>query len=421
MAAPPVDLRRLAWRAVAALPGPVRRVATLPVRRRADAELRSLTPMPEADRRLYAGPWNTAGQGWSWARAAERHLPGTAAQNLWAQRSLAQSHFSFPADHEISALAQRGRVREIHGERVLREATHVLHESGRAVLADFHAASMLQDVPALEAAGISHAVLYHGSEIRDLREHAERYPHSPYRVPEREWDDYFRTLQSIVDKNRADLREHAAGGGRVLVSTPDLLDVVPGASWLPLVVDVDRFAGAAAAGVGPLEREVPVILHAPSNPRLKGTGAVEEVLEGMQSAGLVQYRRLSGVPHAQMPAFVADADVVVDQVVLGNPGVLMTEALAAGRVVVAHLTDQVRGRWGASDEALPVLDRAEADVPVVEADPDTLREVLEGVLDDRAAYQAVASRGPAWARRHHDGRAAAAVLGGWLGVEPVDR
>lgn len=421
MAPPPVDLRRLAWRAVGALPGPVRRVATLPVRRRADAELRALAPMPGADRRLYVGPWNTAGQGWAWARAAERHLPGTAAQNLWAQRSLTQPHFHFPADHELSPLAQRGRVREIHGARVLRESTHVLMESGRAVLADFHAASMLEDVPALEAAGVSHAVLYHGSEIRDLREHAERHPHSPYRVPERDWDDYFRTLQSIVDKNRADLRRYAGTGGRVLVSTPDLLDVVPGATWLPLVVDVDRFAGAAAGGVVPLEREVPVVLHAPSNPRLKGTAAVEQVLEGMQRDGLVEYRRLSGVPHAQMPAFVADADVVVDQVVLGNPGVLMTEALAAGRVVVAHLGDEVRGRWGATDEDLPVLDRVEADLPVVEADPDTLREVLEGVVGDRAAYQALASRGHDWARRHHDGRRAAAVLGDWLGVDPADR
>jgi hypothetical protein len=372
--------------------------------------------MPSAERRLYLGPWNTAGQAWAWARAAERHLPGTAAQNLWAQRSLSQSHFHFPADHELSALAQRGRVRQIHGERVLQEATHVLFESGRAVLADFHAASMLDDVPAIEAAGLRHAVVYHGSEIRDLREHAERYPHSPFRVPEREWDDYFRTLQSIVEKNRADLQRYAASGAPVLVSTPDLLDAVPEAAVLPLVVDVDRFAGAAAGGVAPLERDRPVVLHAPSNPRLKGTAALETVLEGMQSAGLVEYRRLRGVPHAQMADFVADADVVVDQLVLGNPGVLMTEALAAGRVVVSHLSDEVRGRWGASDESLSALDRIEADVPVVEADPDTLREVLEEILGERAAYQALASRGSDWARRHHDGRRTAEVLGTWLGA-----
>lgn len=402
------DLRRLAWGALARLPRPVREVATLPVRRRADAQLRALAPMPPADRRLYLGPWNTAGQTWEWARAAERHLPGTAAQNLWAQRTLSQAHFAFHADHEISALAQRGRVREIHGARVLREATHVVHESGRPVLADFHAASMLDDQPALRGAGLASAVLYHGSDIRDLHEHAERYPHSPFRVPEREWGDYLRTLQGIVEKNRADLaRWQDAGGGPVLVSTPDLLDFVPGAAWLPLVVDVDRFAGAAAeAALEPLARERPVVLHAPSNPLLKGTDAVEEVLSGMERAGLVEYRRLTGVPHARMAAFVADADVVVDQVVLGNPGVLVAEALAAGRLVVAHLSEEVRGRF-------------EGALPVLEADPVTLREVLEQVLGDRPTHQELAARGPGWAREHHDGRRAAAVLAPWLGAEPT--
>ncbi|GAA5162393.1 hypothetical protein [Ornithinimicrobium tianjinense] len=402
MADPVNDLRRLAWKGLALLPRPVRDLASLPVRRRADAELRALAAMPGAARRLYLGPWNTAGQAWAWARAAEQRLPDTAAQNLWAQRSLTQAHFHYPADHELSVLAQRGRVREIHGARVLAQASHVLFESGRPVLADFHAASMLDDVAALDAAGVRHGVIYHGSEIRDLREHAQTYAHSPFRAPEREWDDYFLTLQSIVGKNRADLASYAATGAPVFVSTPDLVDFVPGATVLPLVVDVDRFAGAAAAsGVTPLERARPVVLHAPSNPVLKGTAVVEEVLEGMQQAGLVEYRRLSGVPHAQMAAFVADADVVVDQVVLGNPGVLMTEALAAGRLVVTHLRPEVLARWPEAP-------------PVVEADPGSLREMLATVLGDRAAYQELASRGTAWARDQHDGRTAAAVLGRWL-------
>ncbi|ANS77943.1 putative aminotransferase, class-II [Serinicoccus hydrothermalis] len=398
MALPVNRLRRLAWRGLAALPAPVRDLAALPVRRRADAELRALAPMPAAARRLYVGPWNTAGQGYAWAHAAQEHLTGVAAQNLAAARSLAQPGFRFPADHELSVLAQRGHVRSIHGERVLREATHVLFESGRPVLGDLHARSMLDDVAALDAAGVRHAVVYHGSEIRDLRQHAAAYPHSPFGG---EWDDYLRTLQEVVGRNARDL---AAYPGTVLVSTPDLLDVLPGATWLPLVVDVDRFA--AAPGRRALGRERPVVLHAPSNPRLKGTEVVERVLEGLQSAGLVEYRRLAGVPHEQMAAFVADADVVVDQVVLGNPGVLLAETLAAGRLAVAHLAAGVRERMARADRDLG----GDGVVPVVEADAGTLEQALRDVLADRDGHTTLASRGPAWAGRHHDGRRAAAVL-----------
>lgn len=391
-------LRRLAWRGVAALPSPLREAASAPVRRRADAELRALTPMPTAGRRLYLGPWNTAGQAYAWARAAERHLDDVAAQNLWAQRSEQQGHFHYPADHRISVLAQRGRVRQVHGERVLRQATHVVFESGRPVLDSFHRGSMLDDVPTLAAAGIRHAALFHGSEIRDLRAHAETHPHSPFRG---EWDDYLGTLQSIVERNELALGHYA---GPVLVSTPDLLDVLPEATWLPLVVDVERFAGAAARPA--LERDRPVVLHAPSNPRLKGTEVIERVLTGMQSAGLVEYRRLTAVPHAQMAGFVADADVVVDQVVLGNPGVLLAETMAAGRLAVAHLAPGVRDRMAGADVELG----GEGTVPVAQADPDTLEDVLLDVIADRARYADLAARGPAWARRHHDGARAAAVL-----------
>ena len=407
MVDPVNDLRRLAWRALARTPRPVRELASLPVRRRADAQLRALAPMPSGSRRLYVGPWNTAGQAWEWARAAERHLPDVAAQNLWAQRSLSQSHFHYRADHELSVLAQRGRVREIHGERVLREATHVLFESGRPVLSDFHAGSMLDDLPALKSAGICPAVLYHGSEIRDLREHADRYPHSPFRVPERDWDDYFRTLQGIVERNRRDLDHWVEQGLEVFVSTPDLLDMVPGARLLPLVVDVERFAAAAlAGGVRPLERDRPVVLHAPSNPRLKGGTIVKEQMEQLDRRRVIEYRPLGSLHHADMAASIADADIVLDQFALGATGVFAAEAQAAGRIVVAHVAPPVR-------EVLAAVD--DRPLPVVESAPHHVGHVVESILSRADYYRTLAADAQAWARRHHDGRRSAQVLDDWLG------
>lgn len=378
------DLRRAA-RAV-------RRVATLPLVPWADARLRALTPMGyAASRRLYVGPWNTAGQAWEWARAAERHLPDVAAQNLWAQRIASQTHFHYSADHELSVRLQRGHVRQIHGGRVLAEATHVIFESGRPVLDNFHAGSMLDDLPALVGAGISSAVLYHGSEIRDLREHAERFPHSPFRGG---WDDYLRSLQGIVAKNRADL---AAFDGPVLVSTPDLLTVSDRAVWLPIVVDVDRFTTRAPV----LERTRPVVLHAPTNPRLKGGATVREQLEKLHARGLVYYRPLSGVTNAEMPAAIAGADIVLDQFALGATGVFAAEALAAGRVVVAHLADEVRSAMTDSTGQAP---------PVVESSPADVGRVVEQIVAERDRHRDLAASAPAWARRTHDGRRSAQVL-----------
>lgn len=395
--------RRLAWRVTATAPGPVRSLAEGAVRRRGNRELRALEPMPRARRRLYIGPWNTAGQAWEWTRAVREHVPDATAQNLWAQRSADQVHFRFPAEHRLSLLAQRGDVRRIHGERVLREATHVLFESGRPVLANFHAGSMLDDLPTLDMAGIRSAVLYHGSEIRDLREHAQRYPHSPFRG---EWDDYFHTLQTIVERNRADLDDFRGAGDRpVFVSTPDLLDAVPGAVWLPLVVDVDRFASTAPV----LERRRPVVLHAPTNVRLKGGATVRRQMEALATRGAIEYYPIERISATAMPAKLSQADIVLDQFALGATGAFAAEAMAAGRVVLGHLAAVVRDRMREGDPA-------GEEPPVVEATPDTVGEVLERVVTERTANQRLASLGPDWARRNHNGARAASALAPFLGV-----
>jgi hypothetical protein len=98
--------------------------------------------------------------------------------------------------------------------------------------------------------------------------------------------------------------------------------------------------------------------------------------------------------------------VVVDQVVLGNPGVLAAQAMAAGRVVVAHLPQLVRERF-----PLPV--------PVVEATPADLEAVLRNVCADRARYSEQAASGIEFARTLHDGRRSAAVMAGLMGM-PAD-
>src|SRR5690606_41595119 len=115
-------------------------------------------------------------------------------------------------------------------------------------------------------------------------------------------------------------------------------------------------------------------------------------------------RSWSGCGAARAPAA---ADIVIDQIVLGNAGVLTAEATAAGRLVVGHLLPAVR-------ERMTAFDSMGQPPPVLEADPDTLEEVLREILADRATYQAIAARGPAWSRRNHDGTRAADALRPWL-------
>ena len=102
-------------------------------------------------------------------------------------------------------------------------------------------------------------------------------------------------------------------------------------------------------------------------------------------------------------AHLRDADVVVDQVVLGNPGVLAVQALAAGRLVVGHVLPGVRARYA-------------TELPIIEADPATLGDVVRALIADQQAAQAISAAGVAFARQHHDGRDSVRVLREFVGL-----
>ncbi len=352
---------------------------------------------PTGGVRLLVGPANFAGQGWAWSRAAQRHLPGVAARCLVARDG---DGFGFPADQVVPAAVYRSAA-WAHAQEpyVLDHFSHVLGEAGRPVLGLVHGTDCAAENRVLAQAGVQVALVAHGSDVRLPSRHAGQNPFSPFADLDR---DQLDRLQERAERLGRVFAEHP---GPTFVSTPDLLDDVPTARWLPVVVEMDRWAGP----VEPLQRARPIVVHAPSDPRFKGTGLVEPVLSRLAERGLITYRRLGGVPHADLPRLFAEADIVLDQVALGIYSVVACEAMAAGRVVLAHVSDTVRDRVR--------RDAGEA-VPILQADPDSLERVLEGVCAERDRAREQARAGVDFVRRVHDGALSARVLAPFLVSDP---
>ncbi|MFP5333966.1 MAG: glycosyltransferase [Actinomycetes bacterium] len=347
----------------------------------------------EAGTVLGIGPANMAGQAWAWAKAVERHLPGVRTEVVAVEKP----RLNFPADVRVAAstFARDTAWQQRQVEHVLGTWSHALLEAGRPVLGTAYGKTFAGDVDVLRGAGIRVGLLFHGSEIRDPRAHARRHRWSPFA----EDTDLTRRLQEVVDQLAPAVR---AFDGPKFVSTPDLLDDVPDARWLPVVVDPD----ASAPGEPPMTRPVPLVVHAPSNTALKGTALVEAALAGLVDSGAVEYRRLQDVPPDEVPALLTEADLVLDQFTIGSYGVLACQAMAAGRVTVGNVAPEVRDRVG-------------GDLPIVQATPEDLETVLRGLLADRDAARAVAAEGPGFVRRFHDGRHSAGVLADFLEIQPA--
>lgn len=358
-----------------------------------------LPPAPDGGPSLLVAPANYAGMGAAWARAAGAHL-GVPAVNLHVVK--ADTPYAFAADHPLTAVdwalpAVRRRV----AQEAVGPATHVLVEAMRPIVDVTGTASTAwdfeggaRDVQALLDSGRRVGLLLHGSESRRPAAHAALYPHSPFG---RLGDPAVARLVTATDTVHRLLEQHADLPR--FVSTPDMVDFVPGATWLPNVVRHDAFV----PGVTLLSRRVPVVLHAPSSPLMKGSDVVDAVLGELSGEGLVEYRRLRDVPPALVADHVRDADLVVDQVHLGNVGVLALEAMACGRVVLGHAIAQVLERYGEP-------------VPLVVVDPTDLREQLLALVADPVRMRELGAEGPDFVRRHHDGRRSAEVLAGFLGL-----
>jgi hypothetical protein len=61
------------------------------------------------------------------------------------------------------------------------------------------------------------------------------------------------------------------------------------------------------------------------------------------------------------------------------------------------------------------------DVPIVQATPDTIEDVLLAIIANPDSFGELAARGPSFVRAVHDGALSAEVLAPFLGAEPARR
>ncbi|HEU4676528.1 MAG TPA: glycosyltransferase, partial [Motilibacteraceae bacterium] len=144
------------------------------------------------------GPANMAGQGWAWGKALERARPDVRVEVVQIDRG---SPLLFPADVTVPAatFARDQDWQRAWAEHGLASWTHALLEAGRPLLGTANGPDFSGDVPVLRAAGVQVGLLFHGSEIRAPRRHAQDYPFSPFQDPD---DELTARLQRQVEALR---------------------------------------------------------------------------------------------------------------------------------------------------------------------------------------------------------------------------
>jgi glycosyltransferase involved in cell wall biosynthesis len=155
---------------------------------------------------------------------------------------------------------------------------------------------------------------------------------------------------------------------------PDLLWVLPErAEFMPYAtIDLREWEPEPLP-----QRDTFTILHAPTNRGVKGTPRVLEAVEALKSRHPeVELLLVENVPHDEVRAMYARADLVIDQLLLGWYGGFAVEAMALGRPVMCYLREE-------DLHFIPAQMREQ--MPIINATPDSIDEVLEAVFLDRAS------------------------------------
>lgn len=348
----------------------------------------ALRRTPSGRRTVVIGPANSAGQAHALARAVHDHDSGISGSS---QALFRPGHLNFPCDVEVSPQDYRqlewqvSRMQEVLSS----DVTHAILESGLGLFGTLNGGDLLGDLPALRHAGIRVAALFHGSDIRSPGRHAELEPDSPYH--DQEFAD---RLRARVERNHQQVRE---SGIDVFVTTTDLLDYVPGATWLPAVIDIGAWQGGRPVRTAPPF----TVVHVPSSPHIKGTSFVQRAAEELERDGLFEVVLLQDVAPEDMPGVIGDADIVLDQFRLGDYGVMACQGMAAGRVVVGHVSERSRARIG-------------HEVPIVQSSGTSLAQTLRELVRDPGSLSRIGQQGQAYAQRFHDGSYSGRVIAEWM-------
>lgn len=335
------------------------------------------------------------------------HCPTSTGGNAWA---LAQAEREIGLDSDVMVFSRgpfgyncdidlRMATRSAFGKALTVSAFlaraavsyDVIHFNfGRSLLSGlpgFLAGLEQRDLPLLRALGKGIVVTYQGCDVRQRGFCESRFDVSACTACGLcdEATDAERARRARVFDRYADA---------IFALNPDLLRVLPErAEFLPYT-SVDPREWVPPMRTRRTVGEPFRILHSPTDRAIKGTASVVSAVERLKARHPnVELVLVENVPHSQVRALYEQADVAVDQLLIGWYGGFAVEAMALGTPVVCFLRE--------ADLALLPPD-LRADIPIVNATSDTLEDVLERLYLDPFELARIGGASRAYVERWHD-------------------
>jgi len=180
----------------------------------------------------------------------------------------------------------------------------------------------------------------------------------------------------------------------IILSTPDLLEYIPAGHYVPIAMNLEdwKFLQAPERTGTTLK-----VLHAPSNSTKKGTRYLQDAVAQLQNDGYdIELNLVKNIPHHQVKQYYLNADIVVDQLLIGWYGIFACEMMLLQKPVLCYIRED--------------LLKYAPNIPIVNTNIDTLYDNLKILIENPKLRDQIGARGKQYVEKTHDSRMIAQEL-----------
>ncbi len=241
------------------------------------------------------------------------------------------------------------------------------------------------DLPILKLFGKKMLMTYCGSEIRLVEVEEKRNPYAHFLnvgVNSPRYDKKKKRMmrwQNLwIDRFFA-VRNLYASVASIIPEKKIIKDV-----WITNTIDIQAYTPTFTTN------DIPTLVHAPTNPGIKGTAHIEEAIEALKLEGYkFNYIRLEKVPHEEAQRiFREEADIVINALYVGGFGNVPVEGMYYGKPVCGYVLEEIRREY--------------PDLPIVNCTVDTLKDQLAWLIEHPEERIRLGKAGRAFVEKHND-------------------
>ncbi|MGD9036507.1 MAG: hypothetical protein PVF10_08120 [Syntrophobacterales bacterium] len=183
---------------------------------------------------------------------------------------------------------------------------------------------------------------------------------------------------------------------------PDLLHFLPKekASFLPYAVILDKSSPKKPT----FDKKKLKVVHAATDRAAKGSDIIIAAMEQVKktAASKVEFQVIENLPHQQATKVYREADLIIDQVLVGWYGGIAVEVMSMGKPVICRIEEE-------DLHFIPKQMAADLKDAFIQGEETNLKEVILRCIEDREFLQRKSEAGLDYARTWHDPKYVAGI------------